>query len=163
MRKFVTLYDSEIDEECLSDYIKDGKELTLEEKRNLLCEFSIINYEEALYMFDIQLSDEIIVLGSIGRWDGRRNGYKIIESGNIKDCLKNTGCDEYELYSDGYNLRFRGVHHDGSNEYLYRTWKPELSIEQKDNFLIKIEEGKLTKKDITRYTQSLLPFIKELL
>lgn len=163
MRKFVTLYDSEIDEECLSDYIEDDKELTFEEKRNLLYEFSMINYEEALYMFDIQLPDEIIVLGSIGRWDGRRNGYKIIESGNIKDCLKNTGCDEYELYSDGYNLRFRGVHHDGSNEYLYRTWKPELPIEQRDNFLIKIEEGKLSKKDITRYTQSLLPFIKELL
>lgn len=36
---------------------------------------------------NIQLSQPIIVIGDIGRWNGRVSGYKVIESGNIKDCL----------------------------------------------------------------------------
>lgn len=36
---------------------------------------------------DVQLSQPIIVIGDIGRWNGRVMGYKTIDSGNIKDCL----------------------------------------------------------------------------
>lgn len=34
---------------------------------------------------DIQLSQPIIIIGDLGRWDGRVTGYKMIDSGNIKD------------------------------------------------------------------------------
>ena len=34
---------------------------------------------------NIQLSQPIIVIGDIGRWNGRVMGYKDISSGNIKD------------------------------------------------------------------------------
>lgn len=36
---------------------------------------------------NIQLSQPIIVIGDLGRWNGRVMGYKMIDSGNIKDCL----------------------------------------------------------------------------
>ena len=36
---------------------------------------------------NVQLSQPIIVIGDIGRWNGRVMGYKMIDSGNIKDCL----------------------------------------------------------------------------
>ena len=36
---------------------------------------------------NVQLSQPIIVIGDIGRWNGRVMGYKDIPSGNIKDCL----------------------------------------------------------------------------
>ena len=36
---------------------------------------------------NIQLSQPIIIIGDIGRWNGRVMGYKMIDSGNIKDCL----------------------------------------------------------------------------
>ena len=39
---------------------------------------------------DIQLSKPIIVIGDIGRWNGRVQGYKMIESGNIKECFYST-------------------------------------------------------------------------
>ena len=36
---------------------------------------------------NVQLSQPIIVIGDIGRWNGRVSGYKMIDSGNIKDCF----------------------------------------------------------------------------
>lgn len=36
---------------------------------------------------NVQLSQPIIVIGDIGRWNGRVMGYKDIPSGNIRDCL----------------------------------------------------------------------------
>ena len=35
----------------------------------------------------IQETPPIIVIADLGRWNGRFQGYKMIESGNIKDCL----------------------------------------------------------------------------
>ena len=36
---------------------------------------------------NVQLSQPILVIGDLGLWNGRRMGYKEIESGNIRDCL----------------------------------------------------------------------------
>ena len=36
---------------------------------------------------NIQLSHPILILADLGLWDGRRQGYKMIDSGNIKDIL----------------------------------------------------------------------------
>lgn len=51
---------------------------------------------------NIQLSQPIIVIGDIGRWNGRVMGYKMIDSGNIKDCLyllaeNNVVLEEYRI------------------------------------------------------------------
>lgn len=35
---------------------------------------------------DVTVGDEILVIGDIGRWDGRHMGYKYVEGGNISDC-----------------------------------------------------------------------------
>lgn len=36
---------------------------------------------------NIQLSQPILVIADLGLWNGRRQGYKEIPSGNIRDCL----------------------------------------------------------------------------
>lgn len=107
---------------------------------------------------DIQLDDEIIVIGELGLWNGRVSGYKIIKSGNIKDCLC---CDDdyVEWYCDRYDMRGTGIHHDGRNYYLYRTWKNGITEQQKENFLERIYYKKSAHKDILRYTRSIRPYI----
>ena len=65
---------------------------------------------------NVQLAQPIIVIGDIGRWNGRVMGYKMIDSGNIKDCLY-SDTDMTEWYVDRYgDLRADAVHHDGTNE-----------------------------------------------
>lgn len=63
---------------------------------------------------NVQLSQPILVVADIGRWDGRYDGYAEIKTGNIKDCLYSE-MDMCEWYVDKYgDLRADAVHHDGT-------------------------------------------------
>ena len=113
------------------------------------------------YLFDertnlnIQLSQPIIAVGDIGRWNGRVMGYKEIPSGNIKDCLY-ADTDYAEWYVDKYgDLRADASHHDGTNHYLYRVFKDGVSETQMENLKNKIYYGKATRTDIARVTRRL--------
>ena len=72
---------------------------------------------------DIQFSQPILVIGDIGRWNGRVQGYKMVNSGNIRDCLySDTDLTEWYVDKNG-DLRADAIHHDGTNHYLYRVFK----------------------------------------
>lgn len=104
---------------------------------------------------NIQLSQPIIMIGDIGRWNGRVMGYKMIDSGNIKDCLY-ADTDYTEWYVDKYgDFRADAAHHDGTNHYLYRVFKDGVSDTQIENLKDKIYMGKATRADITRVTRRL--------
>lgn len=104
---------------------------------------------------NIQLSQPIIVIGDLGRWDGRVMGYKMIDSGNIKDCLY-SDTDFTEWYVDKYgDFRADAIHHDGTNHYLYRVFKDGVTEEQIERLQDKIYFGKTTRADITRVTKRL--------
>ena len=104
---------------------------------------------------DIQFSQPILVIGDIGRWNGRVQGYKMVNSGNIRDCLY-SDTDRTEWYVDKYgDLRADAVHHDGTNHYLYRAYKDNTSEAQKDRLKEKIYNGTATRADIARVTRRL--------
>lgn len=104
---------------------------------------------------NIQLSQPILVIADIGRWDGRYSGYAEIRSGKICDCL-HSGMDYATWYVDKRgDLRCDAVHHDGTNHYLYRVYKPGVRESQIDLLKDKLYEGKATRADITRLTRRL--------
>lgn len=104
---------------------------------------------------NVQLSQPIIVIADLGLWYGRRSGYKMIDSGNIKDCLY-SDTDYTEWYVDKYgDLRADAAHHDGTNHYLYRVFKHGVTETQIENLQNKIYCGKATRADITRVTRRL--------
>lgn len=104
---------------------------------------------------NIKLSQPIIVIGVLGLWDGYHIGYKEIASGNIRDCLYDQN-DYVEWYVDGFwNLRSISVHHDGRNNYLFRTWKDGTTEIQRDNLKDKLYRGIATPTDICRVTRSI--------
>lgn len=105
---------------------------------------------------NIKVGDDIIVIGTLGLWYSDVRGYKIIDSGNIADCLYDDDCEYCTWYVDDLgDLRFEGAHHDGKNYYLYRTWKENISDVQKENFLEKLYYGNFNRRDITKYTKRL--------
>lgn len=113
------------------------------------------------YNLKIQCGNDIIVFGNIGRWNGRAHGYKLIESGNIADCLY-TDCDMAEWYVDrDGDLCSTQIHHDGTNYLYYRKFKDGLSSDDKEDFLDKFYEGKATQEDIDRVTDKLGRIIAE--
>lgn len=104
---------------------------------------------------NIQEAQPIIVIANLGRWNGRFQGYEMIESGNIKDCLY-SDTDYTEWYVDKLgDLRADATHHDGTNHYLYRAFKDNATPEQIENLQDKIYSGTATRADITRVTKRL--------
>jgi hypothetical protein len=53
------------------------------------------------------------------------------------------------------DLRCEAVHHDGTNHYLYRTYKDGVSEYQINNLKEKLYNGTATRADITRITKRL--------
>ena len=130
----------------LDDWRESLEELYPDYPEDELYDIMVKSNAENLYdervNLDIQLSQPIIVIGDLGRWNGRVSGYKMIDSGNIKDCLF-SDTDYTEWYVDRYgDLRADAVHHDGTNHYLYRVFKDGVTDTQIENLQDKIYNGK---------------------
>ena len=105
-----------------------------------------------------KIDGRILVFGDIGRWNGRCSGYKILDN-NISSIL-GTDCDYCEWYSDGYNIKFKGHHHDGINYLRYRVIREDRNI---DNLLNDIYDGKeISRKKLNYYTRSLHPYVAKI-
>lgn len=108
---------------------------------------------------NIQLSRPIIIIADLGLWNGRFSGYKEIKSGNIRDCLYADG-DYVEWFVDeSGDLRADVAHHDGTNHYLYRVYKDNVSERTIENLKNKIYNNTATFNDIARVTRRLGPEI----
>ena len=146
----------DINPEDYADFLREEyPEVTDPDKQyELCCDMNYAYLDDEKVNLDIELPHQIIWIADLGRWNGRCMGYKMIESCNIADCLWDPECDYCTWYVDRYNdLLFTGAHHDGTNHYLYRELR-DLSDTQMENFLNKLHTGRLTRRDIRRYTTS---------
>lgn len=96
----------------------------------------------------------IVVFGNLGLWNGRRQGYQILGS-TIADILKSQ-CDDAEWYGDGYNIRGRMDHHDGTNYTLYRIAKGR---DEAERIADKIYNREIDEEGFRRRTRSLYPYV----
>ena len=131
--------------------------LTEDEMYALMCEINSEYLDDERANLNIQLSQPIIAIGDLGLWYGRRSGYKMIESGNIRDCLySNRDIDYAEWYLDEHgDLCSEQIHHDGTNHILYRVFKEGTTDWQRENLKEKIYAGRATRADISRLTKRL--------
>lgn len=126
-----------------------------DELYEIMCETNADYLDDERMNLNIQLSQPILVVADLGLWHGRRMGYKEIESGNIRDCLY-AGHDYVTWYVDkNGDFRCDDIHHDGTNHYLYRVYKDNVSESQKDRLKEKIYDGTATRADIVRITRRL--------
>lgn len=128
------------DEDNLVSYIYDSLNMYLDDERMNL---------------NKNVDGRILVIGDLGLWYGRRQGYRILKA-NISDILYNDA-DYVEWYGDGYNIRATASHHDGTNYYEYRVIREDRRIQ---NLLDAIYNGeKITRKKLNYYTKSLYPYV----
>ena len=122
-------------------------------------------YEDINDMYDCEkanlnktLPNNIIAFGSVGRWNGRFSGGKVM-SNNLNEILFTGDCNDISVTYDRYNVHSELAHHDGQHSMTYRMIKEGVD---EDMLMEKIVYGGgLTKQEITRYTKSLVPFVKE--
>lgn len=110
-------------------------------------------YDERMNL-DFCLSQPIIVIADLGLWYGRRNGYRELQTGRVKDCLcSERGINYVTWYVDYYgDLRCDAIHHDGVNRLLYRVYRDDATPAQIENLKKRILEGTANRKEIRRVT-----------
>lgn len=114
------------------------------------------DFHELRRLLNISLERPIIAIADLGLWDGRHQGYQVVGD-NIKNCFSfGRSTEEAEWYISGRDLRSDQYHHDGVNHVVYRVAKENRDFEKFKN---KIYYGKMTKKDVYNYTQSIKPFV----
>lgn len=142
-------------EDWKDDLESEHPELSDAERMELMQEMNHDYLDDERMNLNIQLARPILVIADLGRWNGRFLGFKEISSGNIRDCLY-SDTDYSTWYVDKLgDLRCDAVHHDGTNHYLYRTYKDGVSGEQIRRLKEKIYTGIVTRGDITRMTRRL--------
>ena len=143
-------------EDWRDDLEEEYPDLTEEGRVNLMYKMNDDDLDEVRANLNIQLGHTILVIGDLGLWDGRRSGYKEIESGNIRDCLFAGRDDDYCTWyvDEEGDLRCDAVHHDGTNYYTYRVYKESLTVDQIEELHTKICAGKATREDIVLATLS---------
>lgn len=137
------------------DLESEYPDLSDRERENLMYEINGNYLDDERANLNIQLSQPILVIADLGRWNGRFPGYKEIPSGKISDCLY--GDTDYSTWFVDKNgdMRCEAIHHDGTNFYLYRTYKDGATEAQIDRLKEKIYNGTATRADITRVTRRL--------
>ena len=82
------IWSSDVDvddyKEWLEEEYPDASET---EKLELAEEANDMRLDDERENLNIQLNDDILVIANLGLWNGRHSGYKVLSSGNIKDCL----------------------------------------------------------------------------
>ena len=143
----------------LKDWIDDLKadypDLSEEEHYAMMVERNNEFLSDERANLNVQCGDDILAVGDIGRWNGRRMGYKTIESGKISDCLSSE-CDYAEWYVDREG-EFRGkeIHHDGTNYIYYRKFKESADYDDRAELMDQIYRGVAKQEDIDRLTEKL--------
>lgn len=99
----------------------------------------------------------IIAFADVGRWNGRRQGYRILGS-TINDIF-NISEDNNEWYSDGNNIRGILTHHDASHYVLYRVAKDRETAER---IAEQIYNREIDEAGFRKRTRSLHPYVAEI-
>lgn len=110
---------------------------------------------------DQQVDGRILIIASLGLWNGNKSGYKILGS-NIKEIfnINSRGFDYAEFYGDGHNIKGTEHHHDGTNYYEYRVIREDRNI---DNLLDAIYNGEeISRTKLNYYTRSLYPYVAKI-
>ena len=143
----------------LKDWIDDFKDdypnLNEDDYRAMMIERNGEHLADERENLNLHVGDDILAIGDIGRWNGRRMGYKTIESGKISDCLSSE-CDYAEWYVDREG-EFRGteIHHDGTNYIYYRKFKESADYDDRAELMDQIYRGVAKQEDIDRLTEKL--------
>lgn len=154
-RKRYIIWASEIN---IDDWDFDEEGLTEEEKYYMAVMHNNSYIEDERMNLNIKLDNPILVIVDLGLWNGRKQGYKILKEKNINSILY-SNADEVEWYSDGYNIRAKEIHYDGTNYLLYREIK---NMDNIDNFLNKIYNNEeITNATLNYYTKSINKHVKD--
>lgn len=137
------------------DLLDDEPDLSEYELHEKMHEINSEYIDDERMNLNVTLSRPIIAIANLGLWNGRRTGYQIIGSGNIRDCLY-SNCDYCKWYVDETGeFCFTGIHHDGTNYHTYRVFRDSATDSQIEKLKDLLYDGEATQYDIDKVTKKI--------
>ena len=152
----LNLLEQDAKENLIENGIEEPTQEDILQEQYLMEETS---YEDEQCNLNKTLNGNIIAIADVGRWDGRRTGYKIL-SNNLNQVLSFMKCDSINCYADQYNVRADLYHHDGVHHVEYRELREDTNYQVLLDKLYCQEP--VSREEIRRYTKSLRPCIKQI-
>lgn len=156
-KKHVVWQNYHLDPDDWADFIDECYPDATEYER-----WEAISEENWMYLDDeranlnVTLPGRIVMIADLGLWYGRRDGYEVTESENLRECLSfMEDCWYAEWYVEDGEFQSRQSHHDGNNHVTYRLLPDSTS----DEIWEKIEDGDCTGEDLMEWTESLAPYV----
>lgn len=155
------IWSNQIDLEDWKDFLKEEyPDLADEGKQLEVCHEMNGHYlgDEKLNL-NIPLEGKLIALADIGLWNRRVGGYRMTVCRNISEIFEFTFCTDIDTYyydSEDGEVKFKGVHHDGTNFYLFRELlDDDFSEEELDGFFDAVLSCNMTDDMLNKFTRSI--------
>lgn len=114
-------------------------------------------YEEAVNAFDIP-TNKIVVFAKLGLWSGINEAAVVLKEQRLKAIFNVCHYQNREWFTKNNEVRATESHHDGTNEFMFRELKDDVSEEE---FW---DEYKKDKQRAIRYcTESLCQKVEKIL
>lgn len=152
MEKVHLIWDSAPDFDDWKDgLMEDYPDATEDELRELMYEINNGYLDDArMELSRIEIPNGICCLGDLGLWYGRRTGYPRCKLSSVSDCMRSfcdSMCETFIYVDEKGELRTREPHHDGTNYYWFRAYKPEVTEAQKERLEGLISSGQEQKAE----------------
>jgi hypothetical protein len=150
------IYSTDKDFVCFGD--------TDENKLNCnTCDCAELAYYDEKRNLDKLLDGRVIAIASLGLWNGRKTGYKLLNN-NLNSIL-NITTESFKVFVEKYNngkTDVKGVyhHHDGTNYVTFRLIDESKNIDKLCEKLYNQED--VTSAMISYYTKSLGEEVKKI-
>jgi hypothetical protein len=163
------IYSTDYDvEDSRESYIEFCKDNDIEPTEEGLIDYANTDNNDWLNCERYNLSrrkmhTKFLIIASLGLWNGRRSGYKIMNVTSLNDIFNiGVSSGSATFYYDKYDLKVENAHHDGVNYLTIREIKPgkELALQRLCDKLYNNEEVK--SNEITYCTKSLKPIFVEI-
>ena len=142
-------------EDWQADLEAEYPELSEDQRVALMYERNADYLDDERVNLNIDVGRPILLIANLGLWDGRHQVCHDMNSTNIRDCLvPNNDYTTWYVDQEG-DLRCDSIHHDGTNHYLYRACRADVSKERIERLKLKIERGVATREDIEKVTRRL--------
>ena len=129
------------------------------EELNTAAEINLDTEKEEFARMDREMNGTVVAIANVGRWNGRKNGFKKVES--MPAIFEFLGkYDEFELFIDRYNLKAIGHHHDGTDYVTFRLVPDKFDFEDFDCRMFTAADDEQWNRVAKRYTRSLRPYFK---
>lgn len=156
-------YNNYSDDDIIQNLLENDSELTKDKITDMdiyseRCFLSELDFDSESDNLNESLNNNIICIADLGLWHGRKSGYKILDN-NLNSILRQGQGDYYSVFYDGFNLRAKDIHHDGTNYYTFRELKENTNYQI---LLDKLYQGTATKNDVNNYTSSLKKYVKRI-